>query len=259
MRPIAETCGIYRLHEGHLAELQVLASDPAIAATTRLPQPYPPDGARTFFAAASRERDAGTAHHFAIEDAGRPVGMCGVQGITAARGEIGYWVGTAHQGRGIATHAVRTLVAIAFDHLHLERLWAEVLASNTASRHVLHKAGFAERGERAHDVPRWPTGVPLVRYEITRALWHEHMHGPTLRVLHPALRAILERELAAGNEVREATLQGLSGVGAFVSLRHPFRALPDPLPEGVVHRVSNDPHWWRAELSAGSPPHLLVH
>jgi hypothetical protein len=31
---------------------------------------------------------------------------------------------------------------------------------------ILESLGFRRVSERAHDFPRWPKGVPLVRYEL---------------------------------------------------------------------------------------------
>ncbi|MCB9877319.1 MAG: GNAT family N-acetyltransferase [Planctomycetes bacterium] len=167
-RPIEETCGVYRLHERHLPALQQLAADPAIAATTRVPHPYPPDGAATFYALTLREREAGTAHVFAIEDDGRFVGLVGFHQIHDGTGELGYWVARGEQGRGVGRHAVRAAVRVAFDYLRLDGLWAEVLADNVASIRILEGLGFHRIGERAHDVERWPADVPLLRYELAR-------------------------------------------------------------------------------------------
>lgn len=165
-RPIAERCGIVRLHERHLPALHQLAADPAIAARTRLPHPYPPDGSVTFFAAMQREREAGTAHVFAIEDEERFVGLVGFHQIEAGAAELGYWVSLADQGRGIGGHAVRAAVRVAFDYLRLRRLWADVLADNTASIRILERLDFRCVGERTHDVERWPQGVLLRRFEL---------------------------------------------------------------------------------------------
>ena len=51
-----------------------------------------------------------------------------------------------HQGRGVATAAVRAVLAVAFDRLGLHRVQAGTLVHNTASRRVLAKNGFAEIG-----------------------------------------------------------------------------------------------------------------
>ncbi|HEX5632159.1 MAG TPA: hypothetical protein VFX50_02990 [Gemmatimonadales bacterium] len=76
--------------------------------------------------------------------------------------------------------------------------------------------------------------------------------------LHPALRAMLAAELAAGNAVREVGRNFPEPGSVLVQLRHPFRARPTVLPDGVTHLAINDPHWWMDEFRAGDPPHLLV-
>jgi len=164
--PLAERCGIYRLHAGHLQALQQLASDAAIAATTRVPHPYPPDGARTFFGLMEQERAAGSAHVFAIELDDTFVGLCGFHGIAQGHAELGFWVGKPYWGRGIGKHAVAAAVRVAFEYLRLSGLWAEVLADNAASRRIVLAVGMREVGQRAHGLARWPTHVPLVRYEL---------------------------------------------------------------------------------------------
>lgn len=51
----------------HAPAVQRLASDPAIAATSRLPHPYPPDGAVTWIGKSQRCRRAGTSYAFAAD------------------------------------------------------------------------------------------------------------------------------------------------------------------------------------------------
>ena len=259
MRPLAETCGIYPLAAHHLATLQELAGDAALAATTRLPHPYPPDGARVFFAAMQQERAAGTAFVFAIEDDGRLVGVVGLHRRTAVDAELGFWVGVPHQRRGYASFAVQNVLPYAFVNLRLRSLWADVLASNEPSLLVLAKFGFVVTGERAHSHPGWPANVPLRRCELTASGWRTHRDAPAIAALHPTLQALLAAELAAGNEVKETGRGWPDADSVLVRLRHAFRAMPARLPAGVVHTVRNDPHWWTAELSTRQPRHLLVY
>lgn len=65
-----------------------------------------------------------------------------------AVGAVGYTVGEAFSGRGIATRALREVVDIAFapHQVNLERLEAVVAVGNTASRRVLENAGFTQEG-----------------------------------------------------------------------------------------------------------------
>lgn len=62
------------------------------------------------------------------------------------RGEIGYSLAQASQGRGLATEAVRALVAHAIDALGLIRIEADVDPRNGASRRLLERLGFRHEG-----------------------------------------------------------------------------------------------------------------
>jgi ribosomal-protein-alanine N-acetyltransferase len=55
---------------------------------------------------------------------------------------LGYWVGSAHNGRGLATTAVRNIMAVAFGALGLHRIEAGTLLHNVASQRVLERNGF---------------------------------------------------------------------------------------------------------------------
>lgn len=259
MAPLASHCGIYLLAEHHLPAVQQLAGAAAVAATTRLPHPYPADGARAFYADLQRDRGVGTAQVFAIEDRGRLVGLCGLHGIGATAAELGYWVGEPFWGRGYASFAVAAVLPFAFENLRLREVWAEVLATNERSRRVLAKCGFTATGERMHGEPQWPAGVPLVRHAIEAARWRAWRAAPALGALHPALRAILAAELAAGNEVAETGQGWPDPDSVFVRLRRPFSALPQPLPDGVRYHELNDPHWWKAEVTTVSPRHTIAY
>jgi len=59
---------------------------------------------------------------------------------------LGYWVGQAVNGRGVATAAVAEVVRLAFTELGLHRLQADTLAPNTASQRVLARNGFTRIG-----------------------------------------------------------------------------------------------------------------
>jgi RimJ/RimL family protein N-acetyltransferase len=259
MLPVERRGGIYRLERRHEAAIQLLAPAVAAAGTTRLPHPYPGDGAQRFVARVEAERADGRTHVFAVEERGALVGVCGLEGIEAGGAELGFWIGAPFRGQGWATFAVRTLLPFAFTNLRLPRVVADTLATNTASRHVLAKCGFAELAQRPHREPRWPADVPLVRHEITPAAFAARRDAPALAALCAQLRGLLEGELAAGNEIVETGIGWPDPDSVLVRLRHPFRARPAVLPAGVRHHEPNDPHWWRGELSSERPRHLLVH
>lgn len=55
---------------------------------------------------------------------------------------LGYWLGRAYWGRGIASEAVKLLSAYALRERGLRRLEAYVFAPNVVSARVLEKCGF---------------------------------------------------------------------------------------------------------------------
>jgi hypothetical protein len=75
--------------------------------------------------------------------------------------------------------------------------------------------------------------------------------------LCPELYGLLERELAAGNAVRE-TRPAPGSVGILVLLTREFRATADALPPNVFLVSIDDPLWWKAEYHCTLHPHVLA-
>ncbi|XP_073287093.1 uncharacterized protein [Primulina huaijiensis] len=88
--------------------------------------------------------------HKAICISDRPVGSISVTpfpGDDGRRAEIGYVVGSAYWGKGIASQAVKMAAnAVFVEWGHLERLEAVVDVENPASQRVLEKVGFTREG-----------------------------------------------------------------------------------------------------------------
>jgi RimJ/RimL family protein N-acetyltransferase len=59
---------------------------------------------------------------------------------------VGYWLGRAHWGRGIATRSLAGLTRHGFERLLLVRLFAGVFAGNDASARVLENCGYVREG-----------------------------------------------------------------------------------------------------------------
>ncbi|WP_239159406.1 GNAT family N-acetyltransferase [Winogradskya humida] len=78
--------------------------------------------------------------------------------------EIGYWMGTAHAGRGYTTAAVRALTSVALTLPDAGRLVICHDVANAASAAVARKAGYVETARVARD-PQAPgdTGTDVVR------------------------------------------------------------------------------------------------
>lgn len=78
--------------------------------------------------------------------------------------EVGYEVAPEFQNRGLATAAVRTMLAKAFASSSVQRVIAHTLAERNASNAVLAKAGFSMVAE----LPNEEVGK-VWRWQVTRA------------------------------------------------------------------------------------------
>lgn len=108
----------------------------------RFPHPYTLQDAREWLAFAAT-LPAGT--NFAIDVGGRAVGGISFEplgDVFRVGAELGYWLGRAHWGMGIATAGVQAVTAHVFTHFDFIRLQASVFSWNPASARVLEKAGY---------------------------------------------------------------------------------------------------------------------
>ena len=70
------------------------------------------------------------------------VGILTRWSVLHRRIDLGYYLASAHWGRGYASEAARVLLAFAFGSLGVHRVEAEVVPGNHASVRVLERAGF---------------------------------------------------------------------------------------------------------------------
>lgn len=66
--------------------------------------------------------------------------------MARAHGALGYWLDAAWQGQGLMGEAVTAVVGHSFNQLEISRIEALCLPENSASWHVLERAGFALEG-----------------------------------------------------------------------------------------------------------------
>lgn len=124
------------------------ANDARVAANLRdrFPHPYAFEDALRYLGYVTAERPE---VNFAIEVGGEAVGGIGFvlhDDIERVSAEIGYWLGVAVWGRGIATAAVREVTRYAMQTHQLTRVFALPFSSNQGSIRVLQKAGFVREG-----------------------------------------------------------------------------------------------------------------
>ena len=127
------------------ADLMALESDPEVMRYLNGGLVIPEAGHNDadFLTPHGEEPEVVAAHHkesgafigwFALFDDGE------VEGLRTA--EIGYRLIKSAWGKGYGTEGVRALLDFAFNSLGLDRVSAETMAVNHASRRVLEKAGF---------------------------------------------------------------------------------------------------------------------
>jgi ribosomal-protein-serine acetyltransferase len=61
-------------------------------------------------------------------------------------GEIGYWISSEFEGRGLVTRAVRVLLDVGFDEIGLHRIEIRAGVQNTRSRRIPERLGFVREG-----------------------------------------------------------------------------------------------------------------
>ncbi|CAN5360712.1 GNAT family N-acetyltransferase [soil metagenome] len=108
------------------------------------------DGQREVIRTALDGHEQGsTLPHVIVDDSGHVVGRITLNGITRGPFQscsLGYWLSASHNGRGLATAAVRDMMRVAFDELGLHRIQAGTLRHNVRSQRVLERNGFVRFG-----------------------------------------------------------------------------------------------------------------
>jgi RimJ/RimL family protein N-acetyltransferase len=173
MQPINPAVGSLSIE--HAEAIQKMVSHPDIALATRIPHPYPENGARLFIEMSRMEREIGKSYHQVILNNKTVVGVCGLMNIISGEcAELGYWIGRSYWGKGFASFAVEMILPVAFEHLQLQRVYATVLEFNKASMRVLEKNGFSFQRKEPHHSLKWSPDVQLQVYEITKDTWKNH-------------------------------------------------------------------------------------
>jgi|JI8StandDraft_2_1071088.scaffolds.fasta_scaffold14210_4 RimJ/RimL family protein N-acetyltransferase len=136
----AQDAGVFR----------ALLDDPAV--WRYLPEGYPgplsPTDAEALIALAN---DPSLHDVCALLADGVPVGQVR---LIPATGEVSYWLGRAHWGRGLAKRALRDWTVLCRARHPGLALWARVHNENAASRRVAETAGYVWQGPDAAD-PRF--------------------------------------------------------------------------------------------------------
>jgi RimJ/RimL family protein N-acetyltransferase len=108
---------------------------------------------------------------FAVAVGDEAIGSVGLvlnDDVARRSAEIGYWLGKAYWGRGIASAVVPALTDWAFAQFDVCRLFAGVFDGNAASARVLEKSGYVLEGRLRKAVTKDGKTIDQLLYAITR-------------------------------------------------------------------------------------------
>ncbi|MEP1352976.1 MAG: GNAT family N-acetyltransferase [Tateyamaria sp.] len=126
---------------------------------TRVPHPYGEADALAFF-----DKVASEAMVYAVCRSDELVGCVSIMG------DLGYWYGANHWGRGYATEAARAVVNAHFAHSDAP-IESGYIAGNEASRNVLKKIGFVSNGFKETPCLSRKANVTINRVILSREMW----------------------------------------------------------------------------------------
>lgn len=131
------------------------------------PHPYHLKDAEQYISSVLEDK---TLSKFAIANEKELIGAIGIHPKQQANYrftvEIGYWLGEAHWGKGIASEAVRAIVQYAIQELSCQKIYAEVYEHNQASMRVLEKAGFEKEAILKREIIKNGKFIDVHRYAI---------------------------------------------------------------------------------------------
>lgn len=135
----------------------------------RFPHPYTEESALWFVSEFAQQEDV-----FAVDLEGEAIGACGMHLVGEdatyrCTREIGYWLGRAFWGRGLATRATALLCDYAWRrHPEVVRLQAEVFGWNAPSCRVLEKNGFSLEGRMRQAITKDGQTIDALMYSKLR-------------------------------------------------------------------------------------------
>ena len=137
----------------------------------RFPHPYTRTDAEGWIAFAGKQQPL---LNLAIVVDDEPVGGIGIDpqdDVHRHTAELGYWLGAAVWGRGLATAAVRGMTSHVFGTLEVRRLYATPFSSNAGSARVLEKLGYRHEGRLRAHVLKDGRILDLDVYGVLREEW----------------------------------------------------------------------------------------
>lgn len=137
--------------------------------TLHIPYPYTKQDALTWIGFHEENRENERMYDLAVTDklTGQLLGSVGISiHKPFNHGELGYWIGEEHWGKGYATEAAEAMIKFAFDEKRLHKVYARCFDSNPASGKVLEKLGLEKEGVLREHVRKDGAYVDLVHYGL---------------------------------------------------------------------------------------------
>lgn len=131
-----------------------------------------------FIAAARQKEDDGLAFHRGLFDGASVAGGCGATvDLVNREAEIGYWLGTSYEGRGVITEAVGAMLGFLFDDYAVHRVVIRAAVENLRSRAVAERYRFTEEGilRQALILDEVPTDAVI--YSLLEDEWRNRPRG----------------------------------------------------------------------------------
>ena len=102
-----------------------------------------------------------------------PIGITGLSELAPRdrRATVGTWLGRPYWASGANREAKALILALAFDHLGLERLTAYAATGNERSQRALARIGFAREGVVRHFHRHADVVYDVVIFGLLRAEW----------------------------------------------------------------------------------------
>ena len=90
--------------------------------------------------------------------------------------ELGYWISTDHEGKGIVTRAVSAMIDDAFNNLGLNRVEIHCASENIRSRAIPERLGFRQDGVLRESSLLNDEFVDKVVYSMLASEWESDKH-----------------------------------------------------------------------------------
>lgn len=138
---------------------------------SRVPWPYPPDGALTYCRDIALPAMArGEEWHWTLRLKTQPEQVIGcISLMKSEHHNRGFWIGLPWQGKGFMSEAAEAVTSYWFDELGFPVLRAPKAVANTASQRISERAGMrvVAREDRDYVSGRLPSEI----WEITAEEW----------------------------------------------------------------------------------------